>query len=745
MTKTAHNPGSRSNKYRLLIIAIVAFILFVLSILGINFYIAKQIGHDTDIIDIAARQKTLSQQITRAITEFELLAVKQLLENTTLEPEKNIITPSDNYLSDQQIALDNYYVGRLADLRAELQTQVAVFDWTLESFIHGGKTLDTFNNPIELSPAETAIAQEKLNETEVIWRYFKERVDIIMTLPPSEFLNPEEINTTLGEASAYAQKNNHRILQLMNELTQELTRNTSQKAAYLRLVQFGGIIGVLLFFLIIMYYITLRLRSADRKLDQAKQETDEIMANVHGGLFLLDKTLHIGSQYSAELSQIFNKSNLAGKRFDRLLKDFLPKDTLETAIDYINLLLGDRVNERLVASLNPMDELEVNMPNGEGGFDTKYLEFNFNRTTRAGDNQNLLVTVNDVSRRVKLARELQESNEHREEQLELLMNVLHINPQELLGFIDEADASLNTINSTLRDSNKADMGSQDRIDKIYRLAHSLKGDASALDLQSFARMVHQFESELENIKKIRDPDGNDFIPLVVQLEDLLNHLQGIKEIALRLSGLSRTFAASKQEADDSASANDNWAFITQLKDKVCQEEGKLAELNLSGISDEYIPAGYRKLVKDVLIQLTRNAIVHGIEAPDVRIAHGKETEGAISARFHALDADHYELIFRDDGGGISREAVLAAAIDKGLLKKAQADKLSGNQVYGLIFRPGFSTADNSSANAGRGVGMDLVKTRVQQYQGRLRFKTGVGQYTEFRIILPVTITEPNPA
>lgn len=764
---------SRSSKYRTLILAILAFILFDLLILGLNYYMAEQIRKDTEIIDIAGRQRTLSQQVTRAITEFELIAVKQYIVTTenlesddyeSREAEDQLNNElfrdadelanseyfafvNEDILTDEQIELDNYYIGRLEKLRNELQDQVAIFDWTLDSFLNGGKTVDTADNTIELAAASTDKAIEILNQTESIWRVFKEKVDILMVLPASEYLNQAEINSTLLEASTYAQENNQRISDLMNELTQELTRNASSKTVYLRFIQYGGIAGVLIFFLIIMYYIILRFRSADTKLDLAKRETDEIMANVRGGLFLLNEELTIASQHSADLTRIFNDDKIAGKRFDRMLKELLPHETLETAKDYIELLLGDRVNEKLVASLNPMDEVEINLPDGKGSFTTKYLEFNFSRATRADQAKHLLVTVNDISERVRLAKELEESHEHREAQLELLMNILHINPQELLIFIDEAELSLNKINDILRESNTSADDNRNKVSKIFRIAHALKGDASALDLETFERLAHQFEDELDKIKKLRAPDGNDFIPLVVKLEDLLNHLQGIKEIALRLSDLGTAISDNIQQKNldneyhETDAETDNWAFIQQLADKVSKEENKSVELALQGIDDKHIPAAYHKLVRDSIVQLTRNAIVHGIEPSDTRSTAGKSANGKLDIAFKQLDDQNYELLFRDDGQGISRNIVIDKAIERGILSSEQAAKLNPNQVYGLIFHPNFSTADNASTNAGRGVGMDVVRNKVKEQNGKLRFKTSIGKYTEFRIILPILNTE----
>ncbi|MGM0563478.1 MAG: ATP-binding protein [Pseudomonadota bacterium] len=748
--------GKRVSKYRALIAAVVGFIIFDISILMLNFYLADEIRKETEVIDIAARQRTTAQRVARAVTEFELLTLKQdrdTLANLDLQAKLNGESldqddgsaPSRNAYSDsltrEQVELDNRYLDRLEALRGELQDQVSLFDWTLEALLQGGKTMDTRDRSTTLAPIQDEEARALLQDMQGIWNEYKSRLDILLTLPASEYLSHEKMDGELREASAYARNNNPELFTLAGEITHILDDNSRSKTVGIRLLQFGGIAGALAFFLIIMYAIMLRFRRADARLDAAKQETDDILSNVGGGLFLLDRNMVVSSQHSAELTRIFNNVELAGQRFDHLLGELLPRETRETAIDYIELLLGDRVNEKLIADLNPMSEVEINFTDGRGGFDTKFLEFKFSRAVRHGRIEFLLVTVNNITEKVRLARDLEAAHEHREAQLELLMNLLHINPQELLLFIDDAEMSLNKINDILRESNVSREDNRNKVSKIYRIAHALKGDASALDLEMFETLAHQFEDELDAIRRIQQPGGNDFIPLVVKLEDMLSHLQSIKEIALRLSDLGA--AVHRQLSEQSAgtyveedAVTDNWEFIEPLKQKVASASGVEVEVHTNGIDDGNIPDHYRKLIRDAIIQFTRNAIAHGIEPAEERAARGKPEAGQIHMIFEPTDDDGYELIFRDDGRGIDRRALIDTAVRRGLIDPDKAKTLSPGQAYGLIFQPGFSTAQVTSEHAGRGVGMDVVRDRVREAGGKLRFKTSAGKYTEFRITLP---------
>ncbi|MEZ5219811.1 MAG: ATP-binding protein [Ilumatobacteraceae bacterium] len=116
-------------------------------------------------------------------------------------------------------------------------------------------------------------------------------------------------------------------------------------------------------------------------------------------------------------------------------------------------------------------------------------------------------------------------------------------------------------------------------------------------------------------------------------------------------------------------------------------------------------------IKDPLTHVVRNAVDHGIELPDVRIAAGKPAEGTLKMRAHHEGGQVIVEII-DDGAGINVERVKAKAVERGLITTGQADAMSDREAWHLIFLPGFSTAAQVTNVSGRGVGMDVVKTNV---------------------------------
>jgi two-component system chemotaxis sensor kinase CheA len=139
-----------------------------------------------------------------------------------------------------------------------------------------------------------------------------------------------------------------------------------------------------------------------------------------------------------------------------------------------------------------------------------------------------------------------------------------------------------------------------------------------------------------------------------------------------------------------------------------------------------------------MAHLVRNAIGHGIEPPETRVAAGKPPQGTVR-----LDAYHQgnEIVIEvaDDGAGIDREKVVRKAVERGIVAKDEAARLSEQDAMEVIFHPGFSTADEVTSVSGRGVGMDVVKTVLERLKGSVRIATTVGEGTRFYLKVPLTL------
>lgn len=141
---------------------------------------------------------------------------------------------------------------------------------------------------------------------------------------------------------------------------------------------------------------------------------------------------------------------------------------------------------------------------------------------------------------------------------------------------------------------------------------------------------------------------------------------------------------------------------------------------------------------DPLVHLVRNSVDHGIEAPDVREAAGKPRVGRVTLSAEQ-EGDHILLVIEDDGAGMDPEKLRQKAVEKGLYDQDAADRLTANECYNLIFAAGFSTKDEISDVSGRGVGMDVVKTKIGQLNGMINVESELGKGSRIVIKVPLTL------
>jgi two-component system chemotaxis sensor kinase CheA len=383
----------------------------------------------------------------------------------------------------------------------------------------------------------------------------------------------------------------------------------------------------------------------------------------------------------------------------------------------------------------------------------------------------VLVSVSDVTARVDLARELQASQSQAQGQIDTLLGILHVDPTQLASFLNDSNAAMKMINAVLREPAREESAFRKKLDTLFRLVHSVKGEAAALGLSSIESRAHSFEDDLKGLRDKTDLSGNDFLPLVIKLDDLLTHLQSVGDLVARLS---RLHAATSPSHTDTAvieegavnvgkGAEGNAAgetradaaeikaegaqagamsmedggvtgMLQKLTARVAGESKKDAALQCMGF--DTIPEDYRRIIKDISVQAVRNAVVHGIEPAAERIALGKPQQGVLRLIFQDLGEAGYKYIAEDDGQGLSVERIKAAALKKGFITPEKAQTLDSKQVFALLFQAGFSTVDTATKDAGRGVGMNLMASLMQQIGGKVAVATMPGKFTRLTLTLP---------
>lgn len=268
---------------------------------------------------------------------------------------------------------------------------------------------------------------------------------------------------------------------------------------------------------------------------------------------------------------------------------------------------------------------------------------------------------------------------------------------------------------------------------------------SALFEQRHAREVVQAAKEETERKTIRIRSEKldallnlvgELVTIQAQLSQTVKdysdrHLHGISDYVKRLAGELRTTSMELRLVP----IDSLFAKFKRLTRDLSKNLGKTLTLKIEGGETE-IDKSVIDILNDPLVHLVRNAADHGLETKSERLAAGKPEEGTISMKAQHAGA-FVRIIVSDDGKGLNREKILKKAIAKGIV--SSDSQIQGEDIDQLIFQPGFSTSEQVSSVSGRGVGLDVVKTAIDQLGGSLSVKSTLNKGTDFILDIPLTL------
>lgn len=681
---TAPSPGFSFGKYREIIIAVAFFLLFDLGVLVLNFYTSFKIDQDTVAINLAGRQRYVSQRIARTLLELDAA----------------------------RAAGQPYRPETLAELRAGAK----IFEASHRAFKDGGTVPGGDGKPVLLEPVTTPRGRELESAVDVLWKPYFEKLQPLLA---GGAFTPQELSAAL----AYSQDVNGKLLNTANDFVTETQGIGASRASALRLVQTGGILLALLNFAFILFKFIRRLRTSDAAIEAANEENREILVSVREGLFLLTPQFKVGSQVSKSSHQLFGRPLEPGEDFFTLLRPLLSEKSLADARDYVELLFAPHVKEALVQGINPLSEVEVATTNRLGQEGKRFLSFHFNRVQGEGTVRHLLVTVQDISTRMELQARLAGERLRSQKEFAMLLAAFEADPAILRQFVARAETNLLEVNDLLRSTSAAqgEPAILRALDEACRKVHAVKGDASTLGLDTLAGQAHAFESELQRIRQSGGATGaigDALLALPMPLEELLVKVAALKAVT-----------GQRRGGGDTGAINE---VIGRLAQDVAADSGKRVQAFVKMGSQSDLPPDRKDLVREIAVQLVRNAVVHGVEPPASRAASGKSAEGRLDVQLSRGETE-WVLSVRDDGAGLSAQRVRQKLLDLGWYTAAQLESFSERQVVGHIFKPGFSTAGAATMHAGRGVGLDVVQANIQKLGGHLQLASTPGQFTEFRI------------
>ncbi|MBV1960833.1 MAG: Hpt domain-containing protein [Immundisolibacteraceae bacterium] len=670
---------------------------------------SESLENDAEIVSLASRQSAMTQQIARTL-----------------------------YQMQQQQSRDR----SINSLLAELESGYEGIEQTLTGLSEGGTVTSLDGSEFFLPKAPTDDTARLVKQARRIWNPYAKGIKALLET------GPEATERDIQKALRSVSRGTNPLAAITNKISVELENWAREKATRQQfiIVVIAVVIVNALLILIYLTYATIRgglqLRITTGELTAAKGQTDSILHTIREGLILIDKEFRIGPVQSAETKALLRMDDLEGKHLLAVLKPHIPEALFGTANEYIKLMFKKRVKERLIVELNPLNEVEINFDKAGGGFETFYYSFGFNRIVEQGEVTQILVTMTDITKRILLSQQLQKFEAEASEQVNLVFNIIHVPPADLDQFINRMKRSLDHVNETLKKDEG--VGSHhETLDELFRIAHVIKGDAATLGLDLFEAKFNQFESVISDLKNTPGLTGNDFLRLTVMLDGLFDTVTSVKSLIGRLTAIQQQFGTEDKTVEyptaaDLPALDAFQRSVEKITEQLCARQDKLAVVDWSGFTSALIPSGHSEQMLGVVIQLVRNAISHGIEPPAARQKRGKSPQATIRIQNWIDNNRNMMLAVQDDGQGLQLDQIRAQAIASGKWPKQDIAKWDAQKTISVIFQPGFSTVVEANQDAGRGVGMDVVKTNVARMNGRVKVSTSKGKFCEFRIVTPTS-------
>jgi len=673
--------GLGLGKYRDLLLAILLFIVLDLGILFFNVFASIQLERDAQRINAAGELRMLTQQITKALL--------------TLQVERQSGLPIQTSMA--QLGQGQQHFNRsLQDLAGSLRGE---FEFTLFGI-------------------DAVALREAVGRVEREWRPLDEAIQ-----PLLQTVEPELLDVEIAVNKAVAR--NIRLAGLSDDVTLAVEEAAKRKTTRMRQIQLTAIVLALLNFVYIVFKFLRRLHASDRLAEAARREVDDILGTVSEGLLLVHADGRVGTQFSRSVHALLGQTVQAGQDFRALLQRALGPERAEEAADYLKLLFDPKVKPALLEQINPLRLVPVRRAAGDAE-PPRHLTFSVRQVREGNRVRELLVTMFDVSEKVRLERELAASQLAARSDVEDLLRMLETDPGPLRAFLTSARARLDAFNQGLREVGRGLVPTGAWLAEAARMLHGIKGEAALYGLGVLSRQIHQMESVLGPLTQRQQPQGPELIALAVELAQVISQVERLQRMLDRLARSGNT-AGSTGAA--TATANGPAHLIEQLAhltDTVARDAGKRARLVVQGDLPA-LPPQSLEVLQTVLPQLVRNAVVHGIEAPAERARAGKAPAGEVRLSLTQADDGTLTVALSDDGGGIPLERLRARVAARG----GRPDALTEQELISLIFEPDVSTAEQVSEHAGRGVGLALVREKLAAIGARLRVSTAPGQYTRF--------------
>jgi len=493
------------------------------------------------------------------------------------------------------------------------------------------------------------------------------------------------------------------------------------------------------------------------------REKRVIMNNVPVGICSLNPLHSINPEYSRVLAHMFGVTECSGMHVNELLG--LDNENSELGADllsFLDLVRRRVVPERDLAELNPLREYHYVRRSVDAWY---AVSFHAAERTTEREADQLLMTVRDITEEKELSR--QNVDMQREN-----IQLRHIaeNPDYFREFMRETAIIIRNVQNLFLNITQEHVDVR-TVNAMFRGVHTIKGVAGSFGLKKIESITSDLEEQLSAVQDtaLVTPAGQQRIStLLALLEETFEEISRLSTslfgnifeedgavVTIPVAVISRSISELRQIAARVLPGNEQAALLCdeacirlnamkrvaagkvlsrslRMVSRLCERLGKQCRVSLNG-GDVMIDYEDAQIINQMLMHLLRNALDHGIEYTAERVAKGKPEEGQIIVAVSRQN-DTVMIGFSDDGRGVDREKLCAAACENGYATRKEIDMMSEQEQLEMVFRPGLSTTETMSEVSGRGVGLDMVADAVKnRLDGTISVATIAGSGTTFTI------------
>ena len=459
------------------------------------------------------------------------------------------------------------------------------------------------------------------------------------------------------------------------------------------------------------------------------KQSEVVFEHVQQGIFLLDKELKISNLYSKAVERIFDNKIIANENFSNFMRPRLIQRDFEALEMFMRHLFNEDMDEDVVNQLNPIEQVKIFIGTN-GVVITKHLRVSFTRIERQGVIQNIMVTISDETESVLLQQHMEEAESQKKRETEYMLSILKVEPKVLREFLDKSKEILKSISDRYETSGNADLNSL--LDFTFQIIHNVKGHAVSIGLQLITDKLHEIEESIVALKE-KNVSSDDFLSILYEIEEVYKIIGDVDKVHEQIADIYRNFPTPKN-----GHSLPNGQLIESLEASLKfmgKESGKDVCFTFTNPENIVIPESQVSPIKDMMVQLMRNSLSHGIESPVERTSKGKEEQATVAISLNN-GGDGIHISYRDDGQGLDTEKIIEKAISNGTIKKSNAKTLDNEQLVGLIFADGFSTTEKVNKYSGRGQGLSVIRTVIEEQKGSFAINFEKGKFFEMIISIP---------